>query len=138
MGNVRLTTGSKGRQLIAGVAACLLLLQSFAVVFSLSGRAALSHGDRAAALARAGELCDAGSHDDGQAPAPHHHQHCALCVAGHRDLSLDGAVFLVATVIVLALPQSEASPAQFRHDELKPSPSGWASSWSPRAPPSFS
>lgn len=138
MGDVRLTAGNRGRALIAGVAVCLFLLQSFAVIFLLSGQAGLSHSDGATALARAGKLCDGGSHDDGQAPAPHHHQHCALCAAGNRDLSLDSDIFLVASVIVLALPQSEASPAQVRHDELKPPLSGWASTWPQRAPPSFS
>lgn len=137
MGDVRLTAGNRGRALIAGVAACLLLLQSFAIILSPNGSAALSHGDQAAALALAGELCGDGPHDGRDAPASHHH-HCALCITGNRDLSLDAAVLLIATLVVLTLPQGEASPAWVRRSESKPSLAGWASSWSSRGPPSFS
>lgn len=137
MGKIHHTAECR-RALIAGAAACLLLLQTFASILSPTGRAVFANGVPGAVLSMAGDLCETDAHDGGKPPAQHHHQHCTLCVANARDLSLDAAVVLIATAIVLALPQSGAAPAWVGGNDVTPSLPGWASSWSSRAPPSFS
>jgi len=130
----------RAREMVAYPVACLFLLQILSFVLLPNARAVFSDGVPAAALSMAGELCDAGAHDGGKAPAPRHHrhQHCTLCVAGNRDLSLDDVGVLIATIIVLALPRSEAAPALAGRHEFEPSLPGWMSSWSSRAPPFLS
>lgn len=139
MGDVRLTTRKPARKLIADAAVYLLLLQTFAFIFSLNGRAVFSTGDQGATLSLAGEVCDAVAHDGDRAPAQHHHHHqqCALCGVGCRAPALD-AVALIATVLVLALLQISDIPASLCCDGVETSLAGWASSWSSRAPPHFS
>ncbi|PWB83499.1 MAG: hypothetical protein C3F11_06280 [Methylocystaceae bacterium] len=126
--------------MLAGAVAWLFLLQSLAFALSPSGRTVSSNDPQGAALSMVGEFCDVEAHADDKAPSQHHHHHqqCALCVADNRNLSLDDAVAFVATVIVLALPQSRATPAWVCRDESTPPPLGWTSSWSSRAPPFFS
>lgn len=125
------------RPIVAGAVACLFLLQTLAFVFSSNGRIAFSSGDVGASIAMAGEICQAKT-DGGKAPAhSSHSHHCALCSTGDRDHAVD-AVALLATVIVVLAPHSNDAPAWFVHDEPTPSPLGWASSWSSRAPPIFS
>jgi hypothetical protein len=130
----------RARGRVAYPVACLFLLQMFSFVLLPNARAAFSDRVPTAALSMAGELCDARAHDGGKAPAPshHRHQHCTLCVAGNRDLSLDDAGVLIATVIVLALPRSDAAPAWVGRHEFEPWLPGWMSSWSSRAPPFLS
>lgn len=137
MRKASLTARKPARELIAVAIACLFLLQTIAFVFSLNGRTVFSTSPQGVALSMAGELCDADANDGGKAPAQHHHhQHCASCGVSNRSAPLDAVAF-IAAVVVLTLPQSEASPARVHHDELKP-PSEWKGAWSSRAPPSFS
>jgi hypothetical protein len=132
-------TGLRKNALIAGAAVLLLLLQTLVPVISAHAQTAMTPGGQGAVLTLAGELCESGSHDGGKAPVQHHHQHCALCVAGNRNPSLDGAaVLLIVTTVALAIPQSEAAPIWPDHNDPKLSSSGWGRSWSSRAPPSFS
>ncbi len=127
------------RGFFAGSVACLFVLQALAFVFSSNGRVAFASGDGGASIAMAGEICHAAAHDGfggDKAPSPdrRHRPHCALCVAGHRDLPLP-AVGLIVAVIVFVAPLSDEAPARFFPDDMAPPPLGWASSWSSRAPP---
>jgi len=136
MRKVDLTARKSAAHFIAGAVACLFLLQSFAFIAS-NTEAASASGRLGAALSFTVDICGADHAGDKDRP-DHHRPHCALCITSNRDLSLSGAVALVATILVLALPQSDGVPAWIRRDDPTPAPVGWASSWSSRAPPSFS
>jgi hypothetical protein len=126
------------RDLIAGVVAFSFCLQVLGLV--LPNRPSLSlGGDAVAAAFSSGLICDGGGHDGGKTPAQQHHgQHCALCGLGARDFVLQ-SVALVATAMVLIPPKIQDARAWAPDlDELAPPPLGWISSWSSRAPPSFS
>jgi hypothetical protein len=133
------STTRKFARAVAAIGAACFFLQIFAFMFSANKRIALPDGAAGVGIMLAGEFCNAGSHESGDLPGQHsRHHHCALCVAGSRDVSHYEAAAVIATVVVLALPQSHDRPAWIRRDELTPSPIGWTSSWSSRAPPSFS
>jgi hypothetical protein len=131
-------TTRKFARAVAAIGAACFFLQIFAFVFSSDSRLALLDGSGGVGIMMAGEFCSAASHS-GDLPKQHsRHHHCALCVAGNRDVSQDEVSTLVAMVIVLAIPHSHERQAWIRRDELTPPPIGWTSSWSSRAPPSFS
>jgi Protein of unknown function (DUF2946) len=126
------------RTLLPSVVVSLFLLQTMAFVFSSAGRAAFSSGVAGASIAMAGEICRAKSDDGGKAPAqPSHHHHCALCSVGNDDDVVD-VVADFAKVIIVLTPRSGDAPAWFVQDYPAPSPLGWTSSWSSRAPPVLS
>jgi hypothetical protein len=138
MREASLTARKPARAFIAGAVACLFLLQTLAFVFTSNGRIAFASGDAGASIAMAGEICQAKTDADGKTPAPHsHHHRCTLCSLGHRDQATD-VVALLASVIAVLAPRPDNTPAWFVHDEFTPFPPGWTSSWSSRAPPSFS
>ncbi len=128
-----LTRGT-ARGFFAGAVACLLFLQALGFVFSSNGRIAFASGAVGSSIIMADEICHAAP-DGGKAPAPlSHHHHCALCAIGkHHQAAY--AVAILASVIVALAPRSNDAPARFVHDDLAPSPLGWTSSWSSRAPP---
>ncbi|PPD44058.1 MAG: hypothetical protein CTY15_08340 [Methylocystis sp.] len=124
--------------LIAWAIALLLALQTLASPLVAAASAAKHHGDRSAVtLTVFGEIC----HSDAGGPAGKsdrvHHDCCILCEAGGRDAAL---VFILAFATTVLLPQRDAASASAHADtdETPPRASGWASSWSSRAPPSFS
>lgn len=135
------TTGQKQlRDLVACGLSCLFFLHVFAVFVSSNGRVSSLNGVPGAAVSLAVQLCDGDTHDGKKTPAHrrHHHQHCVLCGVGSRDLALYAGAS-EATIIVLALPEPEAGlPRIPLGDASAPPPLGWISSWSSRAPPSFS
>ena len=140
MGKHGSKSGRTAFPLVASGIALFFLVQTLAFVFSPNGRIAFSNGDAGlSSIAMAGEICLANSDDGGKAPGPNHkhHRHCAVCAASNRDFPLP-ALALIAAVIVFNAPPSDEAPPRFIHDELAPSPLGWTSSWSSRAPPSFS
>jgi hypothetical protein len=124
--------------LIAWAIALLLALQTLASPLVAAASAARHHGGHAAmSLTVFGEIC----HTDAGGPAGKsdrvHHDCCILCEAGGRDAAL---VFVLAFAVTVLHPQRDAAPASAHADtgEAPPPASGWASSWSSRAPPSFS
>lgn len=128
------------RDLIAGVVAFSLFLQVLGLMVSPNRPSLSLGGDVAPAASSFGLICDGGAHDGGKTPAQQHHgqQHCALCCFGNRDF-VHQSVALIATVIVLIPPTTQDARARAPDlEELAPPPLGWISSWSSRAPPSFS
>jgi len=121
---------------LSGVAVALVVLQLLTVVFPLQGVAAVSGAKVDASVTMAGKLCRIDTGDD-NAPAqsgPHHH--CTLCSNGNYDEAV--AVADLAKVIFVFVPRSDEAPRWFVHDDPSPSPPGWTSSWSSRAPPVLS
>jgi len=136
--------GSKLRRtafpLVTSGIALFFLVQTLAFVFSPNGRIAFTNGDAGvSSIAMAGDICRADSDDSGKAPWRNHqhHRHCAVCAVSNRDFP-PPALALIAAIFVFIAPPSNEAPARFSHDELAPPPLGWTSSWSSRAPPSFS
>ncbi|WP_202073945.1 hypothetical protein [Methylocystis sp. Sn-Cys] len=112
--------------------ACLLAIQnlSYAAPADFGGDA-ISHFDRCSQTPLG---------DDGQAPSRHHQTHCwaQCCQGGGRNGVLAFIARLSVAAILVAAPvesaRSETPP--FRNDPPRRQ-SGWASSWSSRAPPDF-
>jgi hypothetical protein len=123
----------------AVVVACLLSAQglSYAAFLDNSGR------DRSGptALAEA-EMCSHADDGGGHAPSHghHHNGHCwAQCCHGGRLESYFAFITRWSAAAVLIVPQADnASENTFVIADDPPRPrSGWASSWSSRAPPAF-
>jgi hypothetical protein len=124
------------RALLAGAAACLILLQALAFVVSPFGRFAAGGAD--GSIAMEAQICGA-DRDDGGAPpaAPGHHaycHHCILCASGDQVSALT-AMALLACLFILLAPRSDLAPVMRRHENKVLWPSGFASSWTSRAPP---
>ncbi|WP_018266368.1 DUF2946 family protein [Methylosinus sp. LW4] len=118
----------------AAALACLLLSEALSFVITATRHAAVSNGDVVAAA----ELCDARLDASGNPPAHPESEHgCALCIVCARDLTFD-AVGLLASVVIVLAPRPNDAPARFDSADPAPSPPGWTSSWSSRAPPRFS
>jgi hypothetical protein len=84
-----------------------------------------------------GEIChtDAGDRD-----GKSHHAHrdcCILCESSLRDATLVFAVAWLAAPLA-PLREEHRSVSYLVPDDARPRVSGWASSWSSRAPPFFS
>jgi hypothetical protein len=137
MAGIRLKLQGSARKHVASAIMCLLLLQTFAFAFSPGGSLRFSHSGSGASVTAAGEICRLDIDDNGKTPAPHGRvHHCTVCCIGERDPAVDAAAILAAVVAVLA-PQSDATPVWFAHRDFRPRPPGRASNWSPRAPPIF-
>ncbi|WP_457796517.1 hypothetical protein [Methylocystis sp. S23] len=108
--------------------ACLFFLQAIAVA-----RAAPVD----AGFAGQPVFCAANESPDGP-PAPAHHahgEHCLICAAA----GVAQPVRTIVAIMAATIERSAPSPQEWRQrDECPPPVSGWTSSWSSRAPPSFS
>jgi hypothetical protein len=130
------------RSLMAIVFAFLFLIKCLALAIapSFMGK---SHGLDAPFVAALGlnENCDASR--DAAAPIQRHHDHsqncmsCTFCAAGGRDIL---PLFVAVLLGVHANPSSTAafSIASYFSGERRGDPIGWTSTWSSRAPPTFS
>ena len=127
------------RALVTGLAALAFLVQALAFVFSTSGRIAYSSGNAGAPIAMAGDICHAKPDDSGKSPAqPARHHYCTVCSIANNGQGAVDAIALAAGVVIVFAPRSDDAPTWFHLDYLSPLPVGWTSSWSSRAPPSFS
>lgn len=128
----------RARDLIACAVACFLFLHAWAPFLPSSGKLSLPESAPGAAISISGQFCDGDAHHGNDAPSQEHRQHCVLCSVGARDIALYAAA-LIVTIVYLVLPRFEAGPLRARRgDDAAPPPIGWISSWSSRAPPSFS
>jgi hypothetical protein len=117
---------------------CVALLDILSFVIAARRHSAFSNGDVGASISVAGEYCASRLDNGGNRPAhPRHQRDCALCIVCDRDQTFD-ALALLASVIVVPAPPAQDAPARFDPGALAPSPLGWTSSWSSRAPPAFS
>jgi len=129
-------TGSRDAR-IACVVALFFLMQSFLSPLIAHAGASRMTTDGPAVASLLGEIC----HDDAGDPAGKtHHNHgdcCILCGGPLRDAAI---LFVVAWAVTeIAAPQQvQRFAANAIPDDARPRASGWASSWSSRAPPSFS
>ncbi len=116
----------------AVVIACLLAIQSLSYAAPADfGGDAISHFDRCSQTPPG---------DDGQAPSHHREAHCwaQCCQGGGRNSPL-AFIARLSVAAILILPPVESSNGEtpiFRNDPPRRQ-SGWASSWSSRAPPDF-
>ncbi|CAN2535961.1 hypothetical+protein [Methylocapsa aurea] len=120
------------------VALAVLFFLRVAVLGALpTEHAALPWGHAAAGEATQG-LCEPGAQSDGGLPAPerHHHHNCLSCLAKGNAPPFGRCMLSVVTV---PLPFTVATALK-RPDSIAAlvAPLGWMSSWSSRAPPSFS
>ncbi|OAI22679.1 hypothetical protein A1351_04095 [Methylosinus sp. R-45379] len=124
--------------MIARALACLLMLQGF--IAAAGPTLAEQTRDVAGwteAHATTSELCNRQS---GERPSGDHSscEHCVLCMLGARSAaSIVAAIWNAATIVLAADLHSHAPPRSTDAAKLS-TPLGWASSWSSRAPPSFS
>lgn len=117
---------------------CVILLDVLSFVIAAKRHSGFSNGDVGASTSVAGEYCDARLENGGKIPAHSgHRRSCILCIVCDRDQTFDALALLAGVIVVLA-PRSYDAPARFDAGDLAPSPLGWASSWSSRAPPHFS
>jgi hypothetical protein len=120
-----------------GIAA-LLLLQTLTFVLSSDARAVLADVHAGPSIAVAGEICQSVARGGEEPPAqPGHHHHCTLCSAGCDDQAANVAALLARVILVLA-PRADAAPAWPVWSDAGLYSTGWASSWSSRAPPLLS
>lgn len=121
----------RARGCVALTVACLFVLQAIAIA------AGPAHAALDAGLDQSFAYCSANSDaNDSSAPAHHvHGEHCLICAAAEIVQPVRAIAF-----IALAVHAAPArAPLAWRlRDESPPPPSGWTSSWSSRAPPSFS
>jgi hypothetical protein len=121
---------------IARALACLLMLQGFIVAAgpSLAERAADAAGW---SEAHATELC-AGQNGAANPLSDHSScERCMFCALGARGVVLTLAALWRLTAVSPPEPDSRLAPRSA--DAAEPmTPLGWASTWSSRAPPSFS
>lgn len=131
----RLNAKRLARGFAAAVLMCLILLEALSFVIGAKRHSAFSNGDLGASIAT-GEYCDAQLDNGGRLPAHSSHQrNCALCIVCDRDQTFDAAVALLASAFIVLAPRPHDAPAWFEARDLAPSPLGWTSSWSSRAPP---
>ena len=123
---------SPGQVIIAGIIACLIVLQGlvFAASPALAGRA--SHSVAASTIE--GD-CHAFGGDKGPAQGHlDHSQCCVLCRAGVRDLAP-----LIVSALPVVVTRSTPEPAlffvRFVKDDFEKHPIGWTTSWSSRSSP---
>ena len=125
------------RDLLAGVVACVIVLQGFASVASLAlaGSARDTAKEITAATTVVG-YCHALHGHSQKNPLQgrgDHSQCCVLCSANGRDVVFDAAL-----PGVVAAPEPAISIAGFVKIDFDDHPLGWTSSWSSRAPPRLS
>lgn len=127
------------RTIIAGVLACLFVLQGLALAVSPSFQAKAYDGQGSTILASmGGQNCFA--HDGESAPAPRDHNHsqcCIYCASSGREL-LFPVVAALLGVLVYSPPEAVFSNTRMIADHRRGRPRGWISSWSSRAPPYLS
>jgi hypothetical protein len=122
----------KGRALLSGAVAVLLLLRAVLAVSADAPRAFAAPFDSVAST----DLC-AGDASDG-APSPHHapdDRHCPVCLEGDRPRASDAVLPLsepaagqdAASHVYAVLPHPRVGPVSRA--------CGWIGSWSSRAPP---
>lgn len=124
------------RAVIAGVVTLLLVLQG--LVFAGSAALARTAGDGVSpSVVASASHCIPSSGDTD--PAKRHADHslcCIFCNANVRDATFIGvAAFLVAMTV--AVGAAAATVVRPNRDDFDKHPTGWTSSWSSRAPPSF-
>lgn len=127
------------RNAILGVVACLCVLQGLILAVSPHGRFAGGlHADSGVVAFMDGALCGADMQGDGETPTPRgHSQCCVLCMSNAHAGLLRFAAALF-DIVAFPTPRFGAAIAwRFSDDPIAPL-AGWASSWSSRAPPSFS
>lgn len=137
MGRIGTTRSDIRRAAIAGVVLSLFVIQSLIVALGANFvRKSVDGGG--AIVAMAGDYCDSHGGDAAPAPGRHNHSQCLTsCCQSSRDsailvfVSLVGAPDLVSPSIKILVRGAldEGPPRRL---------SGWASSWSSRAPPRLS
>lgn len=124
---------------LAAAIGLAIILQLFAV----SGHAHFLNRDldAAAAFAVAGEApCLATEQDADGLPGPAHTKHPSCCLyCAERSLHKSWVVVVTTPDVAIQFPTDSIAAASRRisNDSIRP-PLGWTSSWSSRAPPSFS
>ena len=122
---------------IACVAACMFLIQFLTFAVQLNGGGGFHSKGANSAVATPDKICSDKAGDGGIPVKPiHNHRNCAFCAASDRDPVLSFISVPVKT-IVASPPQSDVIFHRLP-DTLTRAPTGWISSWSSRAPPSFS
>jgi hypothetical protein len=126
------------RILLATVVACLAFLHALNSGFFALERVHFAAGT-GPSVAIAGEICRT-ARDEGRgqpgSPHPSHCHHCILCTIGVQS-ALD-AVGVLASVLFLYAPRSDAAPAWFLREARAIRLSGDGSAWTSGVPPPIS
>ena len=135
MTNERPGRGFWRRVIIARILACVFVLQG--VAFAVSREPASVGGLEAGMTVSMGEYCGADKLGDKGGPTHRDHSQCCILCSSS---AYDGVVRFVSTLfVILSFPTHQVAAVKWRiHDDPVASPVGWTSSWSSRAPPSFS
>ncbi|HEY8261280.1 MAG TPA: hypothetical protein VIG55_08725 [Methylosinus sp.] len=121
---------ARGRALLSGAAAVLLLLRALVLLADAPAAFAAGLGEPAATV-----LC-AGAGDD--APGGHHapgDRHCPVCLFGDRHRPLDSALPIASSPLETGRASSVSAIVPLPRAGPGPRACGWIGSWSSRAPP---
>ncbi len=132
-------TGRRSSALIACAVALFVALHGLLAPIATASHAAHPAGGPSVSAFADTEICNKGDIGD---PSDHarynRHDCCILCQASARDATLLGAIAWAAAWIASAPDASPSAPDYPEPEGARPPSIGWASSWSSRAPPSFS
>jgi len=126
------------RTFLATAIACLAFLHALNFAFFAFDRMDFASG-AGASVAIAGDLCRIAPDEGGDQPAsphPSHCHHCTLCTIGGQ--SAFDAMAVLASVLFLLAPRSDAAPAWFLRENRAIWPSGDGSAWLSGVPPPIS
>jgi len=123
--------------LIAWGIALLIALQSLLSPLMASSAGRPQSADPVVSLAPFAPICHADAGDPAGNDDKAHHDCCVFCQSGGRDAAV--ILFIAVVTALLDTPKGPPSTAALAaRDDSPPRASGWASSWSSRAPPFFS
>ncbi len=122
------------RTILAIAVACVFVLQGLAFASPMH----LNEMHGGVGLEAAGIQCAAGSQGGDSAPARHEHHQCCILSSLHDHDGLLRFVAIASDIVDFSAAQIVSAIDWGFLNDPDGRPTGWTSSWSSRAPPSFS
>lgn len=132
MGRRGLFIGRSVSKLFGAVAACLFFAQLFMAAFAYGGTASPDGSFTKV-------ICELTQHPKGTGSVPAgHNDHCTACSICTRCCASEANYSVPPIIITVQFPRIHITHHGFVDILIAQGRMGWASSWSARAPPSFS
>lgn len=129
---------ASSRSMAFGLVTLLLSLQAFSA-FDLTAPAFTNAGSEQGFVVAFDGDCNSGLAGDGSSPAKHRHSsNCVYCLAFSCSAGWPLVVPAGASVAFNSILRGNVPLRPLSDLVVNSEPSGWASSWSSQAPPSFS